>query len=83
MVGACHSGSKTWNKFVHLCRTLGQSYFNAILSKCGYGSARKKKKGFLVFLRLCLVMEIKKQAEYFHVVLVFGGKLGDLFLFFF
>lgn len=36
---------------------------------------------FLFSLRLCLVVEIKKQSEYFHVVLVFGGKLGNLFLF--
>lgn len=27
-------------------------------------------------------MEIKKQSEYFHIVLVFGGKLVNLFLFF-
>lgn len=42
-----------------------------------------QKMAFLFSLRLCLVMEIKKQSEYFHVVLVFGGKLGNLFLPFF
>lgn len=37
------------------------------------------ENGFLVFFKALLGCGDKEKSEYFHIVLVFGGKLGNLF----
>lgn len=46
------------------------------------GTGVPEKNSFSVFFK-ALLSGGDKQSEYFHVVLVFGGKLGNLFLSFF
>lgn len=79
VAGSYPSTSKSWNNLAHLCRTWAR-----IVSIPPFLEvhSRGPENGFLVlfrFLRFCLVMEIKIQSEYFHIVLGFGGKLGNLF----
>lgn len=49
----------------------------------GMGVPEKKKMAFQFSLRLCLVFGDKETIRIFSHCLVFGGKLGDLFPFFF
>lgn len=50
--------------------------FQCPLCRCEY---RGPENGFLVFFKALLGYEDKEKSKYFHIVLVFGGKLGNMF----
>jgi len=75
VAGACHLAGKSRNKLAHLGRTWARVISMLPYLEVGTGGP---ENGFLVFLKASLGYG-DKQSEYFHIVRMFCGKLGNLF----